>query len=266
MLDDIEAREALHVLLLKRLVEQVGLEGFALKGGVNLRLFFGSLRYSEDMDLDLESEAKLKVTGQLSRALKDPWLETRLRALGLQGVDYSGRPHKNTDTTVRFKLHVVTGAGIRLPTKVELSLRGPAQTDVATKEPADARVVGRYLPSHEGSLVVAHYPLLAAVRQKIAALALRTVPEARDVFDIHVLARGGEATIDPSLLARGLTQSVLEAALRRVWELQFPEFRDHVLEYLPQDVREAMHTEADWDTRRLFVVDLVERVRRHATG
>lgn len=58
MLNDLEAREALHVLVLHQLAEAVPPGTVVLKGGVNLRLFFGSRRYSEDLDLDLEPRAQ----------------------------------------------------------------------------------------------------------------------------------------------------------------------------------------------------------------
>jgi hypothetical protein len=58
MLTDTEAREAVHVLLLSKLAQELRPGAFVLKGGVNLRLFFDSPRYSEDMDLDHRPEAR----------------------------------------------------------------------------------------------------------------------------------------------------------------------------------------------------------------
>ena len=59
MLNDIAVREAFHVALLRRLAPTGGIPRWRLKGGVNLRLFFGSPRYSEDMDLDADLNARL---------------------------------------------------------------------------------------------------------------------------------------------------------------------------------------------------------------
>lgn len=44
----------------------------ALKGGCNLRFFFGSVRYSEDMDLDVVVIAKETLKNQVDRLLKSP--------------------------------------------------------------------------------------------------------------------------------------------------------------------------------------------------
>lgn len=52
MITDVAAREAFHVLLLGELSNRLSEGTFVLKGGVNLRLYFGSPRYSEDIDLD----------------------------------------------------------------------------------------------------------------------------------------------------------------------------------------------------------------------
>jgi len=44
--------EVFHLLFLRELVRSVPLSAFVLKGGTNLRFFFGSIRYSVDMNPD----------------------------------------------------------------------------------------------------------------------------------------------------------------------------------------------------------------------
>ena len=61
MLTAIQAREAVHVLLLRRLQDVQDARAVILKGGVNLRLFHGSPRYSEDIDLDGVPHARLAI-------------------------------------------------------------------------------------------------------------------------------------------------------------------------------------------------------------
>ena len=48
-----EIREIFHFLFLQKLFEISDPFLYALKGGVNLRFFFNSPRYSEDMDIDV---------------------------------------------------------------------------------------------------------------------------------------------------------------------------------------------------------------------
>ena len=54
MIADRMLREAFHYFFLERLFRTLPSRQFILKGGVNLRFFFGSPRYSEDMDLDVQ--------------------------------------------------------------------------------------------------------------------------------------------------------------------------------------------------------------------
>ncbi len=56
-LNHIEAREAFHTFLLLRFAGTLPQGTWRVKGDVNLRLFFRSIRYSEDMDLDAEPRA-----------------------------------------------------------------------------------------------------------------------------------------------------------------------------------------------------------------
>jgi predicted nucleotidyltransferase component of viral defense system len=47
--------EIFHLLFLRAFGARVDKSLFALKGGCNLRFFFKSVRYSEDMDLDIRT-------------------------------------------------------------------------------------------------------------------------------------------------------------------------------------------------------------------
>ena len=46
-----QQREIFHLLFLERLLKVSDPRAFVLKGGANLRFFFGSPRYSEDLDV-----------------------------------------------------------------------------------------------------------------------------------------------------------------------------------------------------------------------
>ena len=66
-----------------------------LKGGANLRYFFGSARYSEDMAFDLTEES-WRLTDKVNAAL-DGVVDPLLRTRGLRVGDYSHK--KPTETT-----------------------------------------------------------------------------------------------------------------------------------------------------------------------
>ena len=53
MLTDTQLREVFYFCFLNRLLKISDPGMYVLKGGVNLRFFFNSPRYSEDMDLDV---------------------------------------------------------------------------------------------------------------------------------------------------------------------------------------------------------------------
>ena len=260
MLTDAQAREALHVLVLRRLKDEVPPGSFALKGGVNLRLFFESQRSSEDMDLDGGGEHSLALRQTLSEILRSSWLDAGLRAVGLQGVEYSGKPAKNTDTTFRMKMMVLNGGGIRLHTKIEVSMRGRPSSDPVTEDEADGGIVRTYDVADAGPLTVPHYPVSPATRQKIGALAGRATPEARDVFDLYVLSRGDLANVDAPYLRRWLPTDHLVLARERVWALDYPSFLDQVAEFLGESDRARYGTRDAWETRQLFVSEMLDAI------
>jgi hypothetical protein len=260
MLTDIQAREALHVLVLMRAGEVLKHGAFILKGGVNLRLFFGSRRYSEDVDVDLDRATRSAFVNTVNETLRSRWLLDRLAMLGIERLEFSGRPAKNTDTTVRFKLGVVNAGGIRLPTRLEASLRERAASDAAVVEEVDPTVTARYLNPADRGLVVSHYPLQPALRQKIQALATRRLAQARDVFDLPVLAKSDRSNADVTWLRHTLSTDVLREAARRTWEIGYEQFRDQVLEFLADEDQHALGNEEEWERRQLFVVELIETI------
>ena len=147
-----EAREAFHTLVLWHLRERVPTADWRLKGGVNLRLFFGSVRYSEDMDLDPEPRARLALRSAIQEFLGDLKLRRRLAALGIRDVlRTSERPAKDTETTLRFKMRLEIGchvaykcrSGSQLVRRTAQAL-GPFQDEA--NQPCAADLIGSKAP------------------------------------------------------------------------------------------------------------------------
>jgi hypothetical protein len=254
--NDREAREAFHSLLLAQLRSSVSPALWRVKGGVNLRLFFGSIRYSEDIDLDAEPKARQAMRSAIRAVMQDIAFRRQLASLGIRDVLTNDRPAKDTETTLRFKLRLVVGGGVELPTKVEVSFRAGAPGDAIVEEAADERIVGKYLQSVNLPVIVPHYDRTAAVRQKISALAGRAEVQARDVFDLAVLCSSGQ--IDLDLIAAGLSRDVLEAALERAFELENDAYASQVLEFL-DDVDRAANAER-WEEFQLITAALIESI------
>lgn len=94
-----------------------------VKGGVNLRAWFGSLRYSEDLDLDLVRGSVLSLREKVDKLLASGAFRDMLGAQGLRLVR-SAKP-KQTGTTERWKFELeAQGGALPLHTRVEFSRRG----------------------------------------------------------------------------------------------------------------------------------------------
>jgi hypothetical protein len=227
------------------------------KGGVNLRLFFGSVRYSEDMDLDGTAEASTAIRNSLKGLFEDREFNRRLKGFGIRGLDPGEGPNKDTATTFRYKFGVIVGGGVRYPTKVEVSFRKPHAADRAGLDAPDAGILDSYGLE---ALEVRHYLREAAVRQKIEALGGRREPQARDVFDLQMLVPDAPTDAMLGFLAKALRRDRLEEAYRRALAISYREYEGQVFEFLGEEARSRYGAESTWDEMRLQAAALVENV------
>ena len=237
-----ELREIFHFCFLERFLKVADANLFVLKGGVNLRFFFHSPRYSEDMDLDVVAGgvATLKKNGY--KVLEDAALRRMLRTYGIADVEINdpGKA-KHTDTTQRFRVQLVTIGGERLPSKIEFSRRTPAAGGGRAVAQIDSEVARHY---QRLAFRCQHYDGTAAVIQKVLALAGRPVTQARDVFDLDVLQRGGHTR---NLTLRTLvTDEQRAAAMENARALGFDAFAGQVLEFLDDEQRRELDDVAAW--------------------
>jgi hypothetical protein len=161
---------------------------------------------------------------------------------------------KQTDTTQRWKAELrVRDSSTALHTKIEFSRRPTAET--AVLEAVDPAVVAahRLLP-----LLVRHYPLDAALRQKVGALVGRSAVQARDVFDLAVLLNRAGGAGD----ALAPKRSVLPQAIERAMDVSYDDFRGQVVAYLDPDHAEHYGSHAAWDALQSQVVGMLEAAAR----
>lgn len=250
MNDANDPREAFHFLFLERLLRISDPRLYVLKGGANLRFYFRSPRYSEDMDLDVlgGSVATLRKNGY--RVLEDPALLRALNALGVVDLQSSdpGKA-KHTRTTQRFKVRLTTENGDQLPTKVEFSRRvGHDEFTTDTIDPEIARRHGRL------AFPCQHYGAASAARQKLLALANRTEVQARDAFDLYVLWLGGhiDATFEPRL-----DTGTLQRAQENLLSLDFAAYEGQVVEFIDAQTRAQFASESVWNDVQARVLDLL---------
>ncbi len=247
----LQLREIFHLEFLRELVKKIPASAFVLKGGSNLRFFFGSIRYSEDMDLDAWGIPVEKLQARCLEVLSAGPLLNRLRTFGVEKIiPPDMRYAKQTETVQRFKLHLINSAGEDLFTKVEFSRRGFDSPYRA--ETVDASVLSEYrLPP----IIVQHYLSQAAAAQKIRALIQRRKTEARDIFDLYLL---GARISEESDSFDKLTSAGIKEVEGRVYSVDYEQYRDQVVSFLPPDDQAHYSSERIWDEMRLRVITFVE--------
>jgi predicted nucleotidyltransferase component of viral defense system len=256
MLTSVTAREAVHLLLLQS-IASLGDEGYAIKGGVNLRFFFGSLRYSEDMDMDADPTISDRLKDRIRSFFTDVAVARRLRELGIRTLDPGEGPNKDTETTFRFKFGIVMPGDVRHPTKIEVSFRPGFEDDEVVREPVLPSIAHAY-STLQPNAVISHYSRTSATRQKILALSRRGVVQSRDIFDLRFLLADRIDQVDKSKLRESISRDDLLRASSRTVETPYSEYSGQVIEFLAPDDRSTYEGETVWDAMRLRVLDFLE--------
>jgi predicted nucleotidyltransferase component of viral defense system len=248
-LAEAQITELFHLAFLDVLSRRLDPARYVLKGGVNLRYFFGSLRYSEDIDLDVSGVEPWGLEDKVDGVLDSGAMKVLLRVGGLGIAEFS-KP-KQTKTTRRWKVALeVMGRSEPVRTKIEFSNRNGEQRYLLEAVPS--RIVAPYALR---SPSVQHYTEDAPTEQKVRALAGRSETQARDVFDLDLLLRR------KPLSAGTLDSQVLSEATDRALQLPFAAFRDQVLPFLNPDVVELYDTEGAWEQMQTFVAEKLEEAR-----
>lgn len=229
---------------------------YALKGGVNLRFFFSSIRYSEDMDLDIRGVGVAVLKDTVMKILQAPSFQDIFKPFGVDRVVPPAISRaKQTETTQRFKVHLLTFSGEDLFTKIEFSRRG--LKGEALVQPVSNVILRAYkLPP----VLVPHYDIQSAIAQKIDALASRSVVQARDVFDLHALS----SQYEPEVKEIRINAERLERAYENVFTISFEQFRDTVISYLALEDQAAYNSASLWDEVKLGAANFIEELRGNA--
>jgi hypothetical protein len=248
-LSNAQITELFHVAFLDVLSKRLDPARYVLKGGANLRYFFGSVRYSEDIDLDIGGVPEWRLGEKIESVLSSVPMQALLRAAGLSVAESSNPKH--TETTQRWNVGVMApGHSELIRTKIEFSYRdGGGQYRL---EPIPGQVVASYALRPP---LVQHYVDDAPVEQKALALAGRSETQARDVFDLELLLRRRP------LAAGSLDPRMLTEAAERALQLPYAAFRDQVLPFLEPDVVELYDSAAVWEQMQIFVSEKLEEAK-----
>ena len=253
MLTDTQLREVFHFCFLERLLKTSNPGMYVLKGGVNLRFFFHSPRYSEDMDLDVLAGSVETLTKNGYKILQDGAFKRSLLTFGIADIEINNPlKAKQTETTQRFKFGLITTANQRLPTKIEFSRRHNL-VENHKNEMVDPEIARRY---RKLSYRCNHYPGEDAVFQKIQALAGRPATQARDVFDLGILQAGGYA--DSVKSNENLTKETREKASAALLSLSYDDYKGQVVEFIDTETREYYDSPNSWEQLQEVVLELLD--------
>lgn len=248
-----QAIELFHLVFLRALVAKGDDKALiALKGGCNLRFYFASVRYSEDIDFDVSVISKGTLKNKVDRLLVSPLIVAPLAAKGVRVVETS--TPKQTETTQRWKAGLrVDGLDMAIRTKIEFSRRGEI---VGTGFDAVERAALQ--PYGLTPFLATHYTTAAAIAQKIHALAGRTEPQARDVFDLNLLlARTDADAVRLTDAQRVWTPDAIERAM----SISFDDYTSKVVSYLDPTQAELFEGRSAWDAMQDAVVSRLEALR-----
>ena len=247
----LQLREIFHLEFLRWLGRKLKAQCYALKGDSNLRFFFNSIRYSEDINLDIEGIKKDVLADIVTNILKNASFQDSFKPFGIERVVPPDMVKaKQTDTTQRFKVHLLTFAKDDLFTKIEFSRRGFRGATVV--QPVWDSVLRLYKLS---SLVVPHYDIYSAILQKIEALATRTIVKARDIFDLYILMpQCGVETIKNI----NISKHKIEIANKNLFAVSFGQFNDTVVVYLLPEDQAMYRNKALWNDIVLKAANFIE--------
>src|SRR5262245_38581702 len=111
-LSETAIREVFLLLFLERLFAASSAAQYVLKGGVNLRFFFSSPRFSEDMDLDVVAGGVGTLKKNGFKILEDRAFGRAMQAFGVSAIHVNDPARaKQTETTQRFRVRLVTSGG-----------------------------------------------------------------------------------------------------------------------------------------------------------
>jgi predicted nucleotidyltransferase component of viral defense system len=246
-----------HLEFLRWLSKKVNPDYYTLKGGVNLRFFYKSVRYSEDLDLDVRIIRSDILRNKVMWILESNVFQNNLKPFGIEKIIPPNiEKAKQTQTTQRFKVHLLTPRDEDFLTKIEFSRRKPLPLNEIKIETVSGAILHEYKAA---PLLVPHYATAAAVLQKIEALITRRITEIRDIFDIYVLSPQLEPADRKKIK---LNPEKIKKAEEIILKAGFREFRDKVISYLPKEEQKIYGFPSVWDEIKLKTIYLLQELKK----
>ncbi len=228
--------EIFHLLFLQQLEKQMDKKLYALKEGCNLRFFFKSIRYSEDIDFDVTTISKTTLEKKVSKILSSVNFSKILQSNGIEIIQ--SNPAKQTDTTQRWKLLLrIKQSTLPIPTKIEFSRRKMDEDIAYTGVDTELLMQHCLYP-----IICNHYTHNTAVIQKIKALIGRTETQARDIFDLKWLL--DQASFNNISI---FSDAEITTAIHNSNGITFEDYKGQVVAYLMEQYQAFYGTRNKWD-------------------
>ncbi len=240
--------ELFHILFMEQLSQKLDKRLYALKGGCNLRFFLGSIRYSEDIDIDVHTVAPVTLKNTVDKILSAVSFKHLLHTQRMSIESFS--TPKQTTTTQRWKIQLKTSAqSLPLNTKIEFSRRNVTSNAITATISRDLISAYRLRP-----IFISHYPAEIALEQKIDALIHRNETQARDIFDIHHILQTTSASLN-----RQFKKNELQEALKNIMNIAFAIFKSQVVSYLESDHQVQYNDQEIWNAIVVTVYEYIEK-------
>jgi len=245
--NEIQTIEQFHLLFLDQLGARLDKKLYALKGGCNLRFFWKSIRYSEDIDFDVHTIAKHTLQKHVRQILEAPSLRRILNSVQIE-ISNVSEP-KQTSTTQRWKVRLRSPASdLELPTRIEFSRRHFDPGIIF--DSVDSEIVASY---RLRPILATHYNIETAFTQKLEALIERRETQARDIFDLaFLLQRGATGS------ANRLDKKRVAKARQLAVAVPFDHFVAQVVAYLLPEYQDFYRNPKEWNQIQERVVQSLE--------
>jgi predicted nucleotidyltransferase component of viral defense system len=229
--------ELFHLLFLDQLSRKLDKKFYALKGGGNLRFYFKSIRYSEDIDLDVKIISKDTLQKKVNAILASMPFQQILLSKGMSLVNITAS--KQTSTTQRWKFALqIPNATLPVNTKIEFSRRN------FDEEVEFAGIDTTILQAYKlAPILLNHYSANTACQQKIVALANRSQAQVRDVFDIYLLL----TSYAKQIVLSAETLAYCHQAQKQLSNLSFQDYQSQVVSYLSVEQQKQYDNEDLWN-------------------
>lgn len=243
--------ELFHLMFLRQFSASTDAKLYAIKGGCNLRFFFDSARYSEDLDIDICIISQETLKAKVDKLLASPALLKLLQSYGVTQLLVS--TPKQTPTTQRWKIQLYYEvAEMPYHTKIEFSRRNdginPVLSNVGMKICQKYRLPPIRLP---------HYALKEAMAQKLLALAMRSQTQARDIFDLYLLLHHGSPE-----LSSYFEKNILSQAEEALLSVSFDDYKSQVVNFLEPDEQVIYNNKDYWATISGGVFEYIHEIKK----